>query len=382
MDTETEDNYYNVLGIEKNSDNNAIKSAYRQMAMKWHPDKNSSDEAEKKFSQITKAYKTLSNTKLRKIYDEHNIKDNEDVEDLIDPYESIKEILKNDDIPPVIVHVDATIDDLYFGFKTDIKFIRFSECEDCDGMGTEDGSDSSCVLCKGTGMLIEKKKGGELKYMLNKKKCPECDATGINPNLEKCVNCEGCKYVNEEVEYSLEIPRGAYHGYQKILNEQGNAIPPQDREKYENKTRSNVIFVINQSDVKESQFKRGVFINKKKGIDWADILLDIELTFSESILGITKEIKYFGKKKIVIEIDEVIINNDIYILKGKGMPSLSCEGKKKGDLFLRFRINKPQIDMKKRRRIWQVITGTSHPKNIKTYKSTNKPIHIDDWNNS
>lgn len=356
------DNYYSLLELDNTCSNDDIKMAYKRLAIKWHPDKNKTDDKKKIetiFRNITKAYQILSNENTRKKYDEYGI--TESTDNIIDPYLLFSNIFDNDDIPDVIVYIDVDINDLYTGCTQTSNFIRYSKCIKCNCTGTYNKENGDCTNCKGSGILMETVKGGKMGYMINEKKCDICIGVGMNPNIRKCKKCSGNKYIKENIECSIDIPAGAYDGYYISLENEGNYIPLSDR-KNNNNDRSNVKFIIKEIISDNMNISRGVFIKELKHIDIADILLDVDITFAESLTGIKKEINYLSNEKIGIELYEPIQNNDIYVVQNKGMVYVPEENKidQRGNLFLRFRVQKPELNIKQKKKLWQIITGTPY----------------------
>jgi molecular chaperone DnaJ len=372
------ENYYSILNIDKKSKKEDIESAYRKLAIKWHPDKNKNnkDKAEIKFRDISKAYGTLSDDKLRKHYDEYGIDDsNKNIENLIDPHTMFKDIFNTEDnsIPKIIIRLDATIEQLYTGFTENVKYTRYSPCVKCECTGTHSKECGSCENCKGRGIVLETLKGGKMGYMINEKKCEICEGNGLNPDIKKCKKCDGNKYIKEDIECEVDVPPGAYDDYFIRLENEGNYIPEEDRLKSDNseiindKTRTDVEVVIKEISDKNSELniKRGILIKEIGRFNRADLLININISFEESIIGIKKELKFLSNTSIGIEIDNVIQSGDVYVIENMGMPVVPEEiervGTIAGDLFISFKVDKPVLDNRQRKRLWQVITNTSYP---------------------
>lgn len=386
-----EKNYYEHLGLKKDCSQDDIKDAYRNLILKWHPDKNKDNKeiATKKFMEISKAYKVLSDVDSRKKYDKYGISIKEN-DNIIDPYEIFNKVFENDnDIPDVMVQIKTTIHELYEGFTRTVEYIRYSRCKKCKSTGTHDKSNGDCINCKGRGIILETLKGGKMGYVMNEKKCDSCNGSGIDPEIKKCKKCSGNKYVQETIMYDLDVPSGAYDGYCITLENEGNYIPDNEhdndhvndhkQDKNIKKKRTNVKFVIVEEQ--DEKIRRGVFIQELKRINQYDVMIDTEINFSESISGIRKRIKYLANQHIEITIDEVIQNNDIYIIKNMGMPMLYKDINSdvyNGDLFIRFKIKKPILDKKQKKKIWQIITDTSYQE----YDEVNNPtipIFLDNY---
>jgi molecular chaperone DnaJ len=372
------DDYYSILEIDKSCKKSDIDTAYRRLAIRWHPDKNKDNRelAEKKFREITKAYQVLSDVDARTAYDKTGNASNS--VNIIDPYELFKGMFDNEDnqIPDVVLSVTADIEKLYTGFTESINFTRFSVCEKCDGTGTKSKKISDCQNCSGRGVLMETVTGGKVGYMINEKKCDECEGNGIDPGAKLCKECSGNKYVKEDIECDVDVPPGAYDNYYIKLENEGNYIPPDEkRSKKDRKTkrdRTDVIVVIKEKIDKKSNIHRGMFIQEIGRINLADVLMTVPVTFAESIAGIKKEIDYLGGRTIGIEINDIVQNGDIKVIEDSGMPLVpeelekltgrnKTDIKKRGDLFIMFKVEKPELNSQQRRRLWQIITDTAYP---------------------
>ena len=356
-------NYYDLLGLKINSSFEDIGSAYRKLAIKWHPDKhkNNKEIAIKKFCEITTAYKTLSDPVSRKLYDSTGTMN---LGKSIDPYDIFKEVFEEDDtIPNIVVYIEADIEQLYTGFTEAITFTRYSKCDTCDSTGTVDRKQHDCSKCKGKGILLESIKGGKIGYMINERKCDFCEGNGIELNIKLCKDCNGSKYIQETIECDVDVPSGAYTNYFIKLENEGNFIPKEDRKTKQN--RSDVLAVIKEKIESPNKYKRGVFINEINRINMADIMMTKNISFADAIGGIKQEITFLGGETIVIDIEDLIQNGDMYVLEGCGMALVPEEltnnvNVLRGDLFIQFKIDKPEISQGQRRKIWQILTGKSY----------------------
>ena len=366
-------NLYDILEVPHDASRKEIRDAYKRLSLCWHPDKNKDDKnAEQKYKEIMAAYKILSDDTARKKYDEHKI--TTDTELCIDPFEAIKSSFEGDAIPNIVIYLELATKDLYFETERTVNFDRYSLCVICNGTGTEDGTLKTCETCKGTGSIMETIKGGVLGYMINQKQCKICEGSGIPVDTNLCKTCEGLKYVKETVIRTIKVPAGAYTNYRIVIENEGNYVPENERDIHNNKSRSDVVIVIKEI---ASRYKRGVYIDKLKRLDMSDLMLEIEIEYTEAINGYVAKFEHVNGKDISIVIDELIQNYDIYVIKDQGMPSI--KNNSKGNLFIKFKVKHNQeITKTQRRRIYQILANKSY---IDTPACNNAEIsiHLDKW---
>jgi len=322
---------YSILQIEKTSCREEINNAYKKLALLWHPDKNKQENAIGKFREIMEAHRILSDLETRKQYDnEHN----------------------EQQIPDVIIKLKANIKQLYNGFIETVLFDRFSECVKCNATGSQDKVNIECNKCKGTGLILK-----VIGHKMNELDCDVCNGTGNDLLAKLCSICDGHKFIKETVECEINVIAGAYDNYIIRLENEGNTIPMNERTY--NKSRSNVIVVI--EEIKDKIFKRGVFVQEIKRMTYADVLMTINISFAESIIGFQRELVLMNDTKIGIKIDTLTQTGDIHIIKNMGMPYIPEENINKGDLFIKIIVDKPKLTKQKINKIYQIITDKPYP---------------------
>ena len=162
--------YYSILGVPKNASLDQIKKAYRELALKYHPDKNKSKEAEEKFKEINAAYAVLGNAEKRREYDTYGPEgfgrrfSQEDIfkgfnfEDIFQDlqggmYSNFGGGFGGFGGEPQGVNINLSFDDIERGIDREFEVQRYKTCDNCRGNGGEPGSkETKCTACNGTGM--------------------------------------------------------------------------------------------------------------------------------------------------------------------------------------------------------------------------------------
>ena len=227
--------YYEVLGVDKNADDAAIKKAYRVLAKKYHPDMNPGDkEAEQKFKEASEAYAVLSDPEKRRQYDQYghaaldggaggaggfdfNGADFGDIfGDIFGDFfgggrsrgASNNGPMKGANIR-TSVHI--TFEEAVFGCKKEIDLTVKETCKTCNGSGAKPGtSPETCTKCGGKGQVVFTQQSffGTVR---NVQTCPDCQGTG-KVIKDKCPDCRGTGYIPMKKRYAVDIPAGIDNG--------------------------------------------------------------------------------------------------------------------------------------------------------------------------
>ncbi len=226
--------YYEVLGVEKNADDAAIKKAYRALAKKYHPDVNPGDaEAEKKFKEASEAYAVLSDPEKRRQYDQfgHSAFDGgfggaggfdfsgADFGDIFgDIFGDLfgtgrSRSRSNGPMKGANLRTSVRIsfEEAVFGCKKEIELNVKETCKTCNGSGARPGtSPETCSKCGGKGQVVFTQQSffGTVR---NVQTCPDCQGTG-KVIREKCPDCHGTGYIPMKKRYSVDIPAGIDNG--------------------------------------------------------------------------------------------------------------------------------------------------------------------------
>lgn len=227
--------YYEVLGIDKNADDAAIKKAYRVLAKKYHPDMNPGDtEAEKKFKEASEAYAVLSDPDKRRQYDQFGHAAFEggmggaggfnfsgaDFGDIFgdifgDLFGGGSRSRSRSNGPMkganLRTSVRITFEEAVFGCKKEIELNVKETCKTCNGSGAKPGtSPETCTKCGGKGQVVFTQQSlfGTVR---NVQTCPDCQGSG-KIIKDKCADCRGTGYISMKKRYSVDIPAGIDNG--------------------------------------------------------------------------------------------------------------------------------------------------------------------------
>ncbi|KAG9232897.1 DnaJ protein-like protein [Amylocarpus encephaloides] len=222
----TED-FYNLLGIDKQASNRDIKSAYRRLSKKYHPDKNPGNTtAKQKFVEIAEAYEALSDPDSRKVYDQYGYEGLQQKKQGgggggHDPFDVFSRFFGGGGGfgqqqgqrrgPDMEVRVGVPLRDFYNGHTTEFQLEKQEICDKCDGSGSADGQVDTCGGCGGRGVKIQKHMLAPGIYQQVQVACDVCGGQGKTIK-HKCTTCDGSRHVRKVNTFSLVVERGAPKG--------------------------------------------------------------------------------------------------------------------------------------------------------------------------
>lgn len=237
--------YYEVLGVDKNADDAALKKAYRVLAKKYHPDMNPGDaEAEKKFKEASEAYAVLSDPEKRRQYDQFghaafdggaggggfggfdfNSADFGDIfGDIFGDFFGGRRSARGNNGPMkganIRTSVRITFEEAVFGVDKEIELTLKDECKTCHGSGAKAGTiPETCQKCGGKGQVVFTQQSffGTVR---NVQTCPDCNGTG-KVIKEKCPDCHGSGYIASRKKIQVSIPAGIDNGQSVRIREKG-----------------------------------------------------------------------------------------------------------------------------------------------------------------
>ncbi len=238
--------YYEVLGVDKNADDAALKKAYRVLAKKYHPDMNPGDaEAEKKFKEASEAYAVLSDPEKRRQYDQYghaafeggagggfggfdfNSADFSDIfgdifGDFFGGGGGSRRSSRSGPAKGANIRTSVHIkfEEAVFGTERELDLNLKDECKTCHGTGAKPGTNpETCPKCGGKGQVVFSQQSffGTVR---NVQTCPDCQGTGKIVR-EKCPDCHGSGYISARKKIQVSIPAGIDNGQSIRIREKG-----------------------------------------------------------------------------------------------------------------------------------------------------------------
>lgn len=380
--------YYEVLSVEKTASDSEIKKAYRKLALKYHPDKNKSDEAGEKFKQINEAYSVLSDEKKRELYDKFG-KEGLDSRGMggfnaSDIFSQFRQA--DDQIKPIETFVNVGMKDIYNG-ATVVKIIeRNTRCTDCDGTGNQEKKVYVCGKCKGKKIVMMQTRvntrNGPM-IIQRQAPCDECRGTGKSSSKDSkpCFTCAKRGFSKEKYKLNLTIPPGVVSGQIINIATEGNCSMDS------NKLKRGPIFV-KINELEDKVFKRGVSIDGDANP--MNICVILEVSIAEALCGFKRVLHHFNGSNILIEKD-TIDNDTVDVVSKYGLPNYNNK-LDTGDLFIKYNIKFPEekLSEKSKQRLWQLLEKTSYVqektkqydgepvmiKNVKDYDMPNHSVRI------
>lgn len=213
----SQSDYYAQLGVKKTANEDEIKTAYRRLAMKYHPDKNKNDKtAEEKFKQIKHAYEVLSDSTKRQQYDQFGHEDGPQHHFSENPFNAFSDVFsqfmgggRSQRTPSdsqkgrdIRVNVQVSLDQLVWGDQIRIHIPKTIPCHHCHGSGSKSGKDATCYMCNGTGTRTTRQ--GPLMF---NQTCSACMGTG-RKITDPCSYCQGSGKLKEQHVETIQIAPG------------------------------------------------------------------------------------------------------------------------------------------------------------------------------
>ncbi|BBA85076.1 molecular chaperone DnaJ [Candidatus Nardonella dryophthoridicola] len=306
--------YYQILGVSRNSDDKEIKRAYKRLAIKYHPDHNQGDiKSEEKFKEIKEAYEILIDPKKRSHYDKYGNEDfsyensNDGFDFKSDSFGDIfgdifSDIFnnntnnyssKNCDIK---CNLEIDLEDSVSGSIKNIDVMVLDICDICGGTGSKDRKLHNCLYCKGQGK-IQIKQG----FFIVQQICSHCNGNGKtikNP----CNKCYGKSYIKKNKKFSIKLPMGINTGDYIKITGVGNI--------YKNNKRGDIYVYIKVKS-------HPIFYREND-----NLCCEVPINFSIAALGGEIEIPFLNNKNIKLKIPYETQTGKLLRVKGKGVNNI------------------------------------------------------------
>lgn len=354
--------YYEVLGVTKNSSADEIKKAYRKKAIQYHPDKNPGDkESEEKFKEAAEAYEVLSNPEKRQRYDQFGhaglggqggfggARTMDDIFSMFGDifgsggfggfggFSSGGRSQRVNHGSNLRVKVSLDLNEVAHGTEKKLKVKKYVTCHECHGSGAKGSSGfKTCNTCRGTGQ-VTRVSNTFLGQMQTTSACPTCGGEGKIIS-EKCDVCYGEGIVLGEEVVNVKIPAGVAEGMQLSMTGKGNAarrggIP------------GDLLILISEEDHPE-------LIR-----DENDLIYNLFLSFPDIALGTTSEIPTIDGR-VKVKIDAGTQPEKVLRLRGKGLPDVNGYGK--GDLLVKIHAWTPQKLTSEERKLLEKLQASQN----------------------
>lgn len=362
--------YYEVLGVERQATDQQIKSAYRKLALKFHPDRNPGDaKAEEAFKEAAEAYSVLADTQKRGLYDRFGHAgvnagaaggagfDPTIFADFSDIFSGLGDMFgfgggrrrrggpqRGSDLR---YDLEITFDESAEGTETAIVVPREETCDACTGTGASPGSTvETCAQCQGTGQLRFQQG-----FLTVARPCSNCRGTG-KTIAKPCTSCRGAGRVSRERKLTVKIPAGIATGQQMRLTAEGEhgtaGGPPGD------------LYVV--VHVQEHPFFQR---------EDDDLYCELPIHFPTLALGGSVKVPTL-KSREELNIPAGTQPGARFRLRGKGMPNVSGRGN--GDLHVIARVAVPKKLSKEQRHLLEELARTMPPQAEDGSGSEEKPF--------
>jgi molecular chaperone DnaJ len=333
--------YYEVLGVGRNASQDEVKRAYRQQALKYHPDRNPGNkEAEEKFKEAAEAYSVLGDPENRSTYDRFgfdglrgegfagfpgfNASVFEEFEDILGSFFGLGDLFgtrerRTRSYPQrgrdLALEMEITLEEAAAGTEKEISLSRAEKCPACAGSGMEPGTRKIvCPTCQGHGQLRYQQG-----FFTVSRTCSQCHGAGELISAP-CKECRGSGQVKQKKNLTIRIPPGVDDGSRLRLEGEGE---PGDG----GHLKGDLFVVIRVA--KHHFFER----------QESDLFFQLTISFTQAALGVSVEVPTLDQETEVLKIPAGTQSGEVFKLKGKGIKDL--RSRRKGDMHVKVLVRTP-----------------------------------------
>lgn len=310
--------YYDVLGVKKNASEQEIKKAYRNLAKKYHPDKNPNDkEAEEKFKEVNDAYETLSDVDKKAHYDRfgHQNPNMGGRRGGFNPFSSFRKQERVGDDMNLLIKL--SLEEIYTGVKKTYEYKRNGLCDSCNGKGGTNAT--SCPTCDGEGYLMQifNTPMGQITNMIQ---CNACNTTGLIYETP-CNTCNATGLVEKKEVVEIDIPHGVMDNMTFVMGDKGQGVKGG---RY------------GDLHIKIMELPHKVYTRTSNN----DLKMELKLSYSQLVLGDKIELETIDGSKVRFDIPEYSSVGSNLRLSNKGLKAFGQDNR--GDLTVTLGIDIPK----------------------------------------
>jgi len=352
--------YYEILGVQRGATDQEIKSAYRKLALQYHPDRNPNNpDAEEKFKECSEAYAVLADSEKREMYNRFghagvgagvpgggfDASVFQDFGDIFGEFFGFGDLFGGNRSGGrtraqrgADLREDITIEfeEAAFGVEKQITYRKHELCEKCNGSGSAQGkAPASCRTCGGRGQ-VRYQQG----FFSVARTCPTCHGTG-SVISDPCANCRGEGRVVQQKTIDAKIPAGVEDGTRIRFTGVGEAG-------VHGGPAGDLYLVL--------RVKQHAFFDRQGN----DLYCVVPISFTQAAVGTEIQVPTFEGEQ-ALKIPEGTQSGTILKLRGKGIPVLNGHGK--GNLFVEVRVQTPTKLTKRQRELLQELQGIAQVEN-------------------
>ncbi len=352
----TKRDYYEILGVSRDADDQALKGSYRKLAMQHHPDRNPGDAgAEERFKEAAEAYSVLSDAQKRAAYDRYGHQgvqgmgggnagfdpNSFDFGDILSQFGfgdvfggggkrgGGTRVQRGDDVR---YDLQIEFEDAAFGMTAEIQVPRLERCERCEGKGAEPGSSSSsCAQCRGRGEVLYQQG-----FLSVRRTCSSCSGTG-QVIRTPCKECHGEAFHQANRKLKVNIPAGVADGNRLRLTAEGqpspNGGPPGDL----------YVFL---------KVKEHPFFERHEN----DLHCTIPINFAQAALGAEITVPTLGGEPGTVKVPEGAQSGAQFRLRNKGIAQVNGHGR--GDVVVHIDVRTPAKLTREQKKLFEQLTLT------------------------